>query len=146
LTGGAAKVTNRGENSGNPSWVNRVIQDNSTDRQADRVSQNSRVGNTELKIGGSSRVTNTKSWVMENLANTESRVTQNSANTESQVTKNSANMENRVMLDSGGGGPEEGKCVAPSKRLDPWSCLRGITKTQKHRLQNMHQRELAEKK
>jgi hypothetical protein len=50
LTGAAAKVTDRGENSDNPSQVNRVSkteqrylsrvnQDSNTDRQADRVSQ-----------------------------------------------------------------------------------------------------------
>jgi hypothetical protein len=66
LTGAALKVMNRGENLGNCRWVS---QDNSTDRQADRVSwvsQNSStdqrvdhfswdnwVGNTEQKIGGS---------------------------------------------------------------------------------------------
>jgi hypothetical protein len=38
LTGATAKVTDRGENLGNPSWVS---QDNIMDRQADRVSQNS---------------------------------------------------------------------------------------------------------
>jgi hypothetical protein len=81
------------------------------------------VGNTEQKIGCSSLVANMESRVMENSANMESRVTENSANTESWVTKNSANIENWVMQDSG-----------------------GITKTQKHRLQKMSQRELAEKK
>jgi hypothetical protein len=114
LTNVAAKVTDRGENSGNLSWVSRVSQYNSTDRQADRVnrvsqdnctdrqtdrvsrvSQNSsmdqqadqvsRVGNTEQKTRGSSRVANTKSRVMENSANTESWVTETSANTDNQV-------------------------------------------------------------
>jgi hypothetical protein len=42
--------------------------------------------------------------------------------------------------------PEEGKGAAPSKRMAPQWCLRGITKTQKHRLQKMCQRELPEKK
>jgi hypothetical protein len=80
---------------------------------------------------------------MKNSANTESRVTRNLANTESQVTKNWANTENQVMQDSGGGGrePEEGKGAAPRKRQAPWWCPRGITKTQKHRLQKMRQRE-----
>jgi hypothetical protein len=55
-------------------------------------------------------------------------------------------MENRVMQDSGGKKPEEGKCVAPSKTPSPWWCPRGITKTQKCRLQKMRQRELAKKK
>jgi hypothetical protein len=66
LTGAAAMVLDRGENSGNPSRVNRVSkteqhypsqvsrvrqvsQDNNTDRRADRVS---RVGNTEQKNRG----------------------------------------------------------------------------------------------
>jgi hypothetical protein len=109
------------------SWVSLVSQDNSTDRQADRVSwdsQNSsmdrradrvsRDGNMKQNTGGSSKVANIESRVMENLANTESRLTENLAitesqvtqsltNTESRVTKNSANMENWVMQDSGGG-------------------------------------------
>jgi hypothetical protein len=124
------------------------------DRRADRVS---RVGNTKLKIEGSSRVANMESWVIENLANTESRVMENSANTESRVTQNSANTEsrvtensvdteNRVMHDSGGRKLEEGKGANPSKRPAPWWCLRGITKTQKRRMQKMCQRELVEKK
>jgi hypothetical protein len=89
---------------------------------------------------------NTKIRVAENLANTESRATENSANTESWVTENLVKMENRVMQDSGGKKPEEGKCVAPSKTPSPWWCPRGITKTQKCRLQKMRQRELAKKK
>jgi hypothetical protein len=104
LTAAAAKVTDRGENSDNPTWVNQVSkmeqhcpswvsQDNNTDRQADRVS---RVGNMEQKIGGSSQVASTESRVMENLANTENRVTENSANMESRVTENSTNTESRV--------------------------------------------------
>jgi hypothetical protein len=177
LIGAAAKVTDRGENLGNPSRVNRVSkteqhypsrvsqvgrvsqvsQNSSMDRRADRVNWVSWVGNTERKIGGSSWVANMESWVMENSANTESRVTENSTNTKSRVTHNSANMEswvtenstnmeNWVMQDSGGRKPEEGKGAAPSKRPAPWWCPRGITKTQKHRLQKMHQRELTEKK
>jgi hypothetical protein len=89
---------------------------------------------------------NTESRITENSANTESRVTENLANTESWVTENSVNMENRVVHDSGGKKPEEGKGAAPNKRPAPWWCPRGIIKTQKHRLQKMHQRELAEKK
>jgi hypothetical protein len=89
---------------------------------------------------------NTESRIMENSANTESRVTENLPNTESRVTENSVNMENRVVHDSGGKKPEEGKGAAPNKRPAPWWCPRGIIKTQKHRLQKMHQRELAEKK
>jgi hypothetical protein len=174
LIGAAAKVTDRGENSGNPSRVNRVSkteqhypsgvsrvgrvsQNSSTDRRADRVNRVSRVGNTEQKIGGSSRVANTESRVMENLANTENQVTQNLANTESWVTQNLANtesrvmenlanMKNRVMQDSGGRKPEEEKGATPSKRSSLWWCPRGITKTQKRRLQKMCQRELDEKK
>ena len=46
----------------------------------------------------------------------------------------------------GGRKPKEGKGVAPSKRPTPLWCPRGITKTQKCRLQKMRQRELAEKK
>jgi hypothetical protein len=59
--------------------------------------------------------------------------------------KNSVNMENWVVQDSGGKKLEEGKGAAPSKRLAPRWCPRGIT-TQKRRLQKMCQRELAKKK
>jgi hypothetical protein len=41
LTSAAAKVMDRGENLENPNRVSRVSQDNNTDRQEDRVSQNS---------------------------------------------------------------------------------------------------------
>jgi predicted deacetylase len=50
------------------------------------------------------------------------------------------------MQDSGDRKPEEGKSAAPSKRPAPWWCPRGITRTQKHRMQRMRQREMAEKK
>jgi hypothetical protein len=50
------------------------------------------------------------------------------------------------MHDSGGKKPKEGKGAAPSKRPTLILCPRGITKTQKHRLQKIRQRELAEKK
>jgi hypothetical protein len=65
---------------------------------------------------------------------------------ESRVTENSANTENWVMQDSGGKKPEEGKGAAPRKRPAPWWWAWDITKTQKHKLQKMCQRELAEKK
>jgi hypothetical protein len=78
LTGAAAKVTDMGENSANsrrvnrvrkmeqhyPSRGNRVNQISSADQRAgwvSRVNWVSWVGNTEQKIGGSSRVANTKS-------------------------------------------------------------------------------------
>jgi hypothetical protein len=152
---------------GNPSWVNqvtkteqqylsrvsRVSQDNNTDRRSDQVSQVnrvSRVGKTEQKTGSSSRAANMKSWVMEKLANTKSWVIENSANAKSRVTQNSANTksrimeilantENWVMQDLGGRKPEERKGAAPSKSLAPRWCPRGITNTQKLRLQKMHQ-------
>jgi hypothetical protein len=89
---------------------------------------------------------NTESWVTQNSANTENRVTQKSANTESRFIENLANMVNRVMQDSRGKKLEEGKGAASSKRPTPRWCRRGITKTQKCRLQMMRQRELAEKK
>jgi hypothetical protein len=76
----------------------------------------------------------------------ESWVTEKSANTESWVMGNSTNTENRVMQDSGSRKPKEGKGATPSKRLAPRWCPRGITRTQKHRLQKIRQRELAEKK
>jgi hypothetical protein len=87
---------------------------------------------------------NTKSRATENLANMESQVTQNSANTERRVMENSANMENWVIQDLGDRKSEEEKGAASSKRPAPRWCPRGITKTQKHRLQKMCQRELAE--
>jgi hypothetical protein len=37
MTGVAAKVANKRENSGNHDWVNQVSQNNNIDRQADRV-------------------------------------------------------------------------------------------------------------
>jgi hypothetical protein len=68
-----------------------------------------RVGNTEQKIGGSRRVVNTESQVVENLANTKSQVAENSAKKESRAMENSVNMENRVMQDLGGGGARNRK-------------------------------------
>jgi hypothetical protein len=99
-------------------WVTRGSQDNwdgGSGQQADQVtwvshgngdsnpksgnsSRVNRVGNTEQKIGGSSRVVNTKSWVVQNLTNTERRLAENSANTKSWV-----------MQDSGGGGARNQK-------------------------------------
>jgi hypothetical protein len=60
--------------------------------------------------------------------------------------ENSANTKNRVTQDSGGKKSKEGKGAAPSKGPAPRWCPRGITKTQKRRLQKIHQRELEEKK
>jgi hypothetical protein len=65
---------------------------------------------------------------------------------ESRVTENLVNTENRVVQDSGGKKPEEGKGATPIKRLAPWWCPRGITKTQKCILQKMRQIELVKKK
>jgi hypothetical protein len=65
---------------------------------------------------------------------------------ERRVIENSANMENRVMQDSGSKKPEEEKGATPSKRPAPRWCPRGITKTQKRRLQKMRQKELVKKK
>jgi hypothetical protein len=89
----------------------------------------------EHKKGGSSHVANTESQMTENSANTESRAIKNSGNMESRVTENSVNTKNWVIQDLGGKKLEEGKDVFPSKRSAPWWCPRGITKTQKHRLQ-----------
>jgi hypothetical protein len=92
---------------------------------------------------------NTESRVTKNSANTEIRATENSAHTESRVIENSVDIENWVIQESGGGGgkkPKDGKGASPSKRTAPRWCPRGITKTQKHKFQKMHQRELAEKK
>jgi hypothetical protein len=60
--------------------------------------------------------------------------------------ENSANTKNWVTHDSGVKKQEEGKGAAPSKRPTPRWCLRGITETQKCRLQKIHQRVLVEKK
>jgi hypothetical protein len=78
-----------------------------------------------------------KVQVTENLANTKSQVTKNSANTGSWVMENSINTENRVIHDLAGKKLEEGKDAAPSKRPAPRWCPRGITKTQKCRMQKM---------
>jgi hypothetical protein len=43
------------------------------------------------------------------------------------------------MQDSGVKKLEEGKGAAPRKRPAPWWCPGGITKTQKYKLQKMHQ-------
>jgi hypothetical protein len=80
------------------------------------------------------------------VTNIESQVTQNLANTENRVTENLADTKNRVTQGSGGRKPEEVRGAAPSKRPAPRWCPRGITKTQKYRMQKMCQRELAEKK
>jgi hypothetical protein len=99
LIGAAAKVTDRGENSGNPSRVNWVSKTElhylSRVSRVGRVSWVSRVmenlANTESRV--TENLTNMENRVTQNLANTESRATQNSANTESRVTKKSANMD-----------------------------------------------------
>jgi hypothetical protein len=80
----------------------------------------------EQKIGGSSRVANTESqvmensantesWVMENLVNTESRVIQNSTNMKSRVTENLANTKNRVMQDLGVGNRKKENVMLQAK-------------------------------
>jgi hypothetical protein len=83
---------------------------------------------------------------MEDSANMESHVTQNLVNEESRVTQHSGNMEHRVRQNSERKNQEVRKDVTLSRRLAPRWCPRGITKTQKHRLQKMRQRELAKKK
>jgi hypothetical protein len=52
---------------------------------------------------------------------------------------------NQVTWVTSGRNLEEAKGASPSKRPAPWWCPRGITKTQRHMMQKMHQRELAEK-
>jgi hypothetical protein len=126
VSGVAAKVTEKKENSGNHgrvkrvskieqhylSRVNRVSQNSNTDWQADWVgrvtrispsssmdrqtNQASRVSSVEKKTRGSSRVANTKVRVTENSTNTESRAMENSANTENRAMENSANTESWV--------------------------------------------------
>jgi hypothetical protein len=89
---------------------------------------------------------NTDSQVTENLANTGSRVMEILVNEESRVTQHSGNMEHWIRQNSKGKNPEVRKEITPSRRPTPRWCLRGITKMQKHRLQKMCQREVAEKK
>jgi hypothetical protein len=72
---------------------------------------------------------------MKNLVNEDSWVNQHSGNAKHHVRQNSEIMNPGVRKD-----------VTLSRRLTPRWYLRGITKTQKHRLQKMHQREVAEKK
>jgi hypothetical protein len=123
LTGAAAKVMDMGENSGNPNRVSWVSRDNSTDRQADRVSQDNNnsmdwqadwVGrvnqnfSTDRRANRVSRV-NRVSWVgsteqktggSSQVANTESQVMENLTNMESWVTENLANTESQVTQNS----------------------------------------------
>jgi hypothetical protein len=140
VTGVAAKVMDKKENSGNHGQVNRVSKteqhypsqvsqvtwvrtSSSTDQrtyEASRVNRVSRVGSMEQKTGGSSRVANTEVQVIENSANTKSWITENSANTESRATENSSNTESRFMENS-----------VNMERPAPQWCPRGITKTQK---------------
>jgi hypothetical protein len=64
------------------------------------------------------------------------------ANTE----QHSVNTKNWVAQDLGGTKSKEGNGVAPSQKPAPRWCPRGITRTQRRKLQKMHQKELAEKK
>jgi hypothetical protein len=80
--------------------------------------------------------------IQDGLAGLATRSRNRAAKTE----QHSVNTENRVTQDSGGRKPEEVKGVAPSWKPAPRWCPRGITKTQRHRLQKRHQKELAEKK
>jgi hypothetical protein len=140
-------------------WDSRGNRDGGLEQQADRVSRGNR--DSHLKSRNSSRVTenlaHTENWGIENLANTDSRVTENSANMESQVTKSLVNEESQVTQhsvntehwdrqDSESKNPEVRNDATLRRRPAPQWCLRGITKTQKHRPQKMHQIELAEKK
>jgi hypothetical protein len=72
---------------------------------------------------------------------------ENLANTESRVMKNLANTENWVMQDSGRGQETGRRKMCCSKQKASSTVVpKGYYKTQKHRLQKMRQRELAEKK
>jgi hypothetical protein len=91
LSGVAAEVMHKGENSGHPNWVNRVSKTEqcypSQVNRTDRVSQ----------IGWDSRLdqqTNQVSWV---------------ANTKRQVVENSTSTGSRVTQGSRGGGQETGR-------------------------------------
>jgi hypothetical protein len=99
-----------------------------------------------METRGMENSANTENRVTENLANMESRVTENLINEESRVIQHSGNTEHWVRQDSEGKNPEVRKDATPSQRPAPRWCLRGITKTQKRRLQKMCPRELAEKK
>jgi hypothetical protein len=106
---------------------------------ADRVSRISRGSqDSNLKSGNSI-------LVMENSPNTKSLVMKNSATTKSRVTQHSGKMEHRVRQNSESKNSKVRKDITPSRRSAPRFCLRGITKMQKHRLQKIHQRELAKK-
>jgi hypothetical protein len=128
LLGAATEVMHKGENSGNPNQVNRVSKTEqcypSRVNWTDRVSQIGRDSRSDQRIDWVSRVANTERWAVENSASTGSQVTQG--------------LGDKKL--------EEGKSAASSRRLAPRWCLRGITKTQKHRLQKLRRKELAEKK
>jgi hypothetical protein len=118
----------KGENSRNSNRVNQVSKTEkcypSRVNQIDRVHQ----------IGQDSRPDQRIDWV--------SWV----ANTERRVVENSASIGSRVTQGSGGRKPEEGKGAASSRRPALRCCPRGISKTQKHRLRKLQQKELAKKK
>jgi hypothetical protein len=123
LSSAAATLMDKGRSS---DILNRVTQVGDKDGQPGNM-ETRKKGKRSGQVG---RVSNTKqeprsaSWV---------------ANTE----QHSVTMENRVTQDSRGRKPEEGKRVAPSQKLVARWCLRGITKTQRRRLQKMCQKELA---
>jgi hypothetical protein len=147
LSRDAASVTDRVGESGKTNRVDRVHREYGTDRRIDRVTRNSQ-GNRDgylgwqidwvTQVSRGNRDSNPKSG-------NSSRVIKNLATMENHVTEKSANTEIWVMQDSGRRKSKEGKGVAPSKRPAPRWCPRGIIKTQKHRLQKMRQRGLAEK-
>jgi hypothetical protein len=88
-----------------------------------------------IKLAGlATRSIKKESWAMENTANTESR-----------ITEILVNMENRVIQDLGARNQRRKRCCFKKRPAPRW-CPRGITKTQKCRLQKISQRELAEKK
>jgi hypothetical protein len=111
LSGAAAKVMHKGENSGNPNWVNQVSK--TEQRYPSRVNQTNQVS----QIGQDNRSDQRTDRVSQ-VANAERRVVENSASTRSWVTQG-----------SGGRKLEEGKCATSSRRPAPLWCLRGITKT-----------------
>jgi hypothetical protein len=121
LIGGATKVTDRGEDSGNPSrvtwvskteqhcpsWVSRVRQNSNTDRQTDRDSRVGQNSNTDQQTDWVSQNSSTDQWAdqvsrVNRVGYTEQKMGGSSqvAKMESRVTENSANKESRVMENS----------------------------------------------
>jgi hypothetical protein len=133
----AAKVTDNSKNSDNHDLVNRVSQNSNTDRQADQVGQVTPNSSTGRRTDQVSWVDNTEQkkevpvvLLTQKVRLWKIRLTRRAGLRRIRLTRKTGLCKTRV----GGGGKksEEGKCATSSKRLAPWWCPRGITKTQKH--------------